>query len=117
VQNFSFPRQVIAFSARANQAELPDHPQHGFDVAVGKSLLSGAGHDNSTFSPNWRSTGTCDDQRDVILLSGPAKFLHPCLNNGQEFIRRQAPIFFDELGGPHFAMLLTLWIWCLSHSV
>ncbi len=61
--------------------------------------------------------GTRDDQRDVVCLSGPAEFLHALLNRGQDFIHRQAPIFLDELGEPHFAILLTLWIRCLGHSV
>src|SRR5258708_18484026 len=69
------------------------------------------------FFPSWRSMGTRDDQCDVVCWGGPTEFLHLCLNNGQEFAYRQASILLDEFGEPHFAILLTLWIRCLGHSV
>ena len=60
---------------------------------------------------------TRDDHRDVVCLGGPAEFLYACLNSGQEFIYRRVPIFSDELGEAHFAILLSLSIRCLGHSV
>ena len=89
----------------------------GTRIRLGKASTGMPAGTKASFCPSWRSMGTRDDQGDVVCLSGPTEFLHLCLNNGQEFIHRQAPIFSDELDEPHFAILLTLWIRCLGHSV